>query len=82
MRAGVCCHRGTSEPSASYDGAWDGVVVENAHAEVRTTVWREDWAGRNVHVAVDRSDWRGLLDAIEAFGEGSFAGVGRGRAGI
>ena len=47
MRGGVCCHRGLSAASASYPGARDGVVVEKAHAEVRTRAGREEWAQRS-----------------------------------
>lgn len=64
MRGGVCCHRGWTEASAPCSGLRDGVVVENAHAEVRT---RARWAGcavLRVDVAVETRDRRGRRDAI------------------
>ena len=66
MRGGVCCHLGRSAASVSYSGPCDGVVVENAHAEVRTREDLEDCAGRNAVEAVDSSDRIGRFEAIVA----------------
>lgn len=66
MRGGVCCHRGRVAASVSDSGALTGVVVENAHAEVRTRVALDGRAGRSDDEAVDTSDWSGRLEAIEA----------------
>ena len=68
MRGGVCCHRGRVAASVSDSGALVGVVVENAHAEVRTRVALDGSAGRSDDEAVETSDWSGRLEAIEAVG--------------
>jgi hypothetical protein len=65
MRGGVCCHRGLSAPSVSSSGARDGVVLENAHAEVRTRDGFEG-AARSGDEAAEKRQRRGLLEAIEA----------------
>ena len=66
MRGGVCCHRGLSAASASYPGARDGVVVEKAHAEVRTRAGREEWAQRSSGAAGASRLRVARLDAIVA----------------
>lgn len=64
MRGGVCCHRGLSADSVSYSGPRDGVVVEKAHAEVRTSEGFDDCAGRSDDDAVESRQRIGRLDAI------------------
>lgn len=66
MRGGVCCHRGLSAASVSYSGARDGVVVEKAHAEVRTRVGLEAWAQRRDGAAEDSKLRVARFDAIVA----------------
>jgi len=66
MRGGVCCHRGLSAASVSYSGARDGVVVEKAHAEVRTRVGLEAFEHRSDGAAEESRLRVARLDAIVA----------------
>jgi hypothetical protein len=64
--AGVFCHRGRSAASVSYSVSFNGVVVEKAHAEVRTRDAFDDCAGRSEDEAVENRQRRGRLEAIAA----------------
>lgn len=66
MRGGVCCHRGRYAASVSCSGPRDGVVVEKAHAEVRTREALAHCAGHSDADAVDSRERRGRFDAIAA----------------
>lgn len=66
MRGGVCCHRGLSAASLSYSGARDGVVVEKAHAEVRTRVRPVPWEHRSEGAAEENRVRVARLEAIVA----------------
>lgn len=66
MRGGVCCHRGRSAASVSYSGARDGVVVEKAHAEVRTRVGLEAYEQRSDGAAEESRLRVARFDAIVA----------------
>jgi hypothetical protein len=64
----------------SCSGALVGVVVENAHAEVRTRYAFDGRAGRSDDEAVEASEWSGRLEAIEGAGmveEGGGVRLGR-----
>lgn len=64
IRGGVCCHRGRPAASVPYSVALDGVVLENAHAEVRTMHVFDVCEGRSDDEAVETSDRSGRLEAI------------------
>lgn len=68
MRGGVCCHLGLSAASVSCSGPHEGELVENAQAEVRTRGALAGCEGRSDDVEVVRSERRGRIEAIGAFG--------------
>lgn len=67
MRGGVCCHRGRTAASELYSGLREGVVVENAQAEVRTKARCAGCVALMADVAVDSRLRKGRWDAIGAW---------------